>query len=445
MSTRVPYFTQAHFKKTFAALVILLLPSMVGAASLQLSPATGNYTVGSTVTVAISVNSSQQAFNAVSGSLKFSNDTLEVISLSKTSSVVSLWVQEPAYSNAAGNVSFEGIVLNPGYKGTNGRILNVQFRVKKAGTGTLTFSAGEILANDGVGTSILSQLGTAKYALNTVTEVIPDDSEASADTDTEVTEDNEISPVDGTDIGLSVQSLTHPPNSWSVNQTGDFTFTFGPEATAMRLLVDNKADSIPVVVYQPPLTKRTIEDLAEGLSYLHVQIRTADGWDQIQHYPLQIDTRPPEEPTVVELRESEDDNKIFAFTTYDSGSGVHHYEVRIDDGAAVTVPAPSLLTKYTASNLAIGEHKLYVRALDQAGNAAETVVDFIVSKDGVSQSFESSFALFLSTNLLIWLLLIGLFLLFIALLIYVARLKKTLISKKVTDDAIHSKHEFSER
>jgi hypothetical protein len=125
------------------------------AASLTLSPATGKYYVGDTIVVGVHVQSSEQEMNAVSGVLSFPVDSLEVASLSKLGSVISLWVQEPSFSNTKGEVNFEGIVLSPGYKGAQGKILTVAFKVKKEGEGALGFSSGSILANDGSGTNIL--------------------------------------------------------------------------------------------------------------------------------------------------------------------------------------------------------------------------------------------------------------------------------------------------
>ncbi|MCX6712432.1 MAG: hypothetical protein NT041_01940, partial [Candidatus Vogelbacteria bacterium] len=80
-------------------------------------------------------------------------------------SIVNLWVQEPAFSNTSGKVSFEGAILNPGFTGGSGRVLSVSFRAKKAGTAILSFSAGSILANDGAGTSILKTLGKTSFAI----------------------------------------------------------------------------------------------------------------------------------------------------------------------------------------------------------------------------------------------------------------------------------------
>jgi hypothetical protein len=146
-------------------LTIFSLPSVGEAATLRLSPAGGSYNVGQTFSVSALVNSSDQAMNAASGMITFSPDILEVTSVSKGGSIMSLWVKEPSFTNSAGTVSFEGVVLNPGFTGSAGTIVTVTFRAKKEGTVSLRFSSAQVLANDGSGQNILSQSDGATFAI----------------------------------------------------------------------------------------------------------------------------------------------------------------------------------------------------------------------------------------------------------------------------------------
>ncbi|MDP2703860.1 MAG: hypothetical protein Q8P01_01415, partial [bacterium] len=90
----------------------------------------------------ITVESTDQAMNAVSGVVSFPWDKLEVVSISKQGSILSLWPAEPSFSNSAGTVNFEGIALNPGYIGANGKILTITFRTRNTGQANLSFSSG---------------------------------------------------------------------------------------------------------------------------------------------------------------------------------------------------------------------------------------------------------------------------------------------------------------
>lgn len=145
-------------------------PIKVGAATLNFSPTSVSRTVGSTFSISATVSSSDKAANAFSGILSFPTDKLEVVSVSKANSVISLWVQEPTFSNANGNVNFEGIALNPGYTGSNGTILTVTFRTKSAGEATIKFSSGSVLANDGSGTNILEELRAASISIKEISQ-----------------------------------------------------------------------------------------------------------------------------------------------------------------------------------------------------------------------------------------------------------------------------------
>lgn len=126
----------------------------VSAASLFFSPATSQYSVGQTFTASIVV-SSQAPLNAVGGTIAFPNKKLQVTSISKAQSIISVWIEEPSYKNQTGTIQFEGIVPNPGYTGTFGRVLSVTFRVLQAGDARISVLNGSVLANDGEGTQIL--------------------------------------------------------------------------------------------------------------------------------------------------------------------------------------------------------------------------------------------------------------------------------------------------
>lgn len=163
---------KAFFLFTF--LVILPLPGSVFADTLLIAPSSGDYTEGQTFSVRVLLTSTGQSVNAVSGVLDFPRDILQVVSVAKTGSMLTLWVQEPSFSNAKGTVTFEGVVPNPGFIGSNGRIITVNFRALKSGTAELKLLSGSILANDGQGTDILRTLGSASFSIAAIPVVEPE-------------------------------------------------------------------------------------------------------------------------------------------------------------------------------------------------------------------------------------------------------------------------------
>lgn len=151
---------------TISFFFFLAVPLFVSAATLGVSPSSGAYTVGKTFPVTINVSSASQSINAISGTLRFPTDELQVVSVSKTGSVLSLWVQDPSFSNSVGSVDFEGVVPNPGFQGSNGRVITVNFKVIGPGSAAVKLSNGSVLANDGSGTNILDILNNASFALS---------------------------------------------------------------------------------------------------------------------------------------------------------------------------------------------------------------------------------------------------------------------------------------
>ncbi len=363
----VLYLQTISWKKVacVAATLLLLFPSVTFGARLHFSPASGSYTVGSTLSVGVYA-STDKALNAISGAISFPEDVLQVTSISKNQSIISLWVQEPSFSNTNGTVNFEGIVLNPGYTGESGKVLTINFRVKTAGTANLNFSSGSILANDGSGSEILSAKGSAQFTLiaEVPQEIVEDD--------TEVQQTDEGS---GLTPAPKVATTILNPSGWANVTDGLFTFDISPDATALRLLLDDKPDSIPTVVYAPPITQKEIHDLPEGESYLHVQTRTDAGWGEVAHFKIAIDTRQPNELTVEQAITTVGSFDVQTLTIAggDADSGVERIEVLLDGHEPKVFTNASYAT-YIVPELSLGAHVVRVRVYDNAGNYREEVL-----------------------------------------------------------------------
>ena len=110
--------------------------SAAEAATLSVSPATGNFSTQNTITVSLEVNTNQ-AINGVEGVLEFPTSKLELLRFSKSRSIMSMWVQEPSFSNGGqtGVFQFSAIKLNPGFVGSRGNVVDVVFREKDAEIG----------------------------------------------------------------------------------------------------------------------------------------------------------------------------------------------------------------------------------------------------------------------------------------------------------------------
>ena len=135
------------------------------AAVLILTPQTGKVYVGETLRATLVLDIPDKPVNMVEARIIFPTDKMEVISLSKVDSIISLWVEEPAYSNTTGTITFSGGLPTPGFKGRAGELLTVTFKVKNAGEALINIENAAVLANDGLGTDVLIETRPAKLLL----------------------------------------------------------------------------------------------------------------------------------------------------------------------------------------------------------------------------------------------------------------------------------------
>lgn len=352
----------------FSLILVFLFAQLAQAATIYPAPSSGSYNIGQSFSVGIFVSSADQAINAISGTLSFPADKLEVTSLSKSSSVMSLWVQEPSYSNSNGTVNFEGIILNPGYTGSSGRVLTVNFRTKSAGSAPLTFSSGSVLANDGQGTNILSGFGSASFAVE-----VPTSGPAAEQATTP-------SVTVGTPPGPQITSITHPDSdAWYPVTIPEFSWDVPAGTIATRLLVGEKPQASPSVTYVPAISSKTLDAMEDGIWYFHVQLRNSNGWGGVSHFRFQIDTHDPEHfsMTKVEVTDATDPTRSYQFDAEDATSGIGHYTIQIDDGEAMewTDDGEHI---YQTPTLGPGRHTIIVNAVDKAGNFLTNFDEFVI-------------------------------------------------------------------
>lgn len=349
----------------FSLIFFGILPQAVQAANLYYSPSSGSYEVSKSVSVSVYVSSQDQAMNAASGIISFPHDKVEVVSLSKSGSIFSLWVQEPSFSNAQGQVNFEGIVLNPGFTGSGGKMLSINFRVKATGQALISFSSGSILANDGKGTNILSSLGTASFSLGGVVITPPSAGEPSLP---------EVA-VLSTPV---ISSFTHPDSTkWYTEKNAKFSWQVPQGVTGVRLLLGKIPSATPSIVYTPPISVKEILNLKDGTWYFHAQFRNSAGWGSVAHFPFHIDTTTPSKLDIKEIERADktEPNVKFNFIAEDSASGIDHYEIKIDDNEVKTWRDDGGHI-YTTELILYGEHTLNVAVFDAAGNFSSEVVRF---------------------------------------------------------------------
>jgi len=140
-------------------------PALATGAIIYLSPSSGSYNVNSTFSVTVFVDTDGAQINAVEGFLKFSQNKLQVVNISKDGSIFTLWAVEPSFSNSAGTIKFGGGIPAGHYSGSAGKVLTITFKARSQGQADISLTETKILAADGLGTDIFSGSRGASYAI----------------------------------------------------------------------------------------------------------------------------------------------------------------------------------------------------------------------------------------------------------------------------------------
>ena len=145
-------------KFLFTLIFILFSPILTNASSnsLEISSNGDSFYTGEKVIISVYAVSTDQSINAISGTLIYPTN-LEFLSIDQNGTIVDFWTKNPAYNS--NKINFEGVILNPGYKGNKGIIFNAIFVARNEGDAKFFISEGSILANDGFGTNIINSLG----------------------------------------------------------------------------------------------------------------------------------------------------------------------------------------------------------------------------------------------------------------------------------------------
>lgn len=343
--------------------LFLFAPVISYAARLYLSPASGEYNIGKNITLGVFADTSGTPVNASSGILSFPVDMFEVVSISKNNSIFSLWVQEPVFSNTAGTVQFEGVILNPGFSGTSGRLATVTLRPKKIGTGQVSFVSGGLLANDGLGTNLATSLSSANITvIPAVSQVVPES----------------ISTL----TALQVSSPTHPiEDAWYNSNEVLFRWDVPSSVTEIKTVIGRNESSAPRVSFNPPISERRVTDLGEGTYYFGVQYVTASDVSPVSRFRVNIDTVAPDTFTIDNAGLSEVGNPKISVRANDETSGIDFYRVRIGNQEPLDIYQQELVD-FELVSYESGEQEVSVEVFDRAGNSTlvQTSLIFEISE-----------------------------------------------------------------
>ncbi len=352
------------FNRLFITLLVIicfLLPQDSNAATLSLAPSTSSVTVGNIVSISVKVNTQGKYINNSEAMIQFPTDLLEVISISKSSSIFSLWVEEPSFSNTKGRITFNGGVATPGFNGSNGTLAIVTFKAKKAGSASVIYGDSAIRENDGLGTDILNNKTGSVINITL----------------------SDVAPVDMPDTGSNtvpakptIISSTHPDqDAWYALDTASFNWKVPNGVNQVQAILNKTAIATPNISYDNSVTQKTLSNLSDGIYYFHLRYQNSVGWSPSAHYKISVDNTSPLdfEPKI----RVEDNQNIIKLNVEDTMSGISYYLLTIDENEAIKVKKSELIEEeYMLPVLNQGDHSLVVSAYDKAGNYKDSKLEF---------------------------------------------------------------------
>lgn len=344
------------------------------AATLYLRSSNSKVTVGSLVTVNLLVDTQGKIINNAESSIQFSNDLVEVVSLNYRSSIFSLWVETPNFSNNSGRISFNGGIPDPGYKGSGANVLSVIVKAKKAGTASFVLSGAAVRENDGLGTDILTGQSSASFviAANDAEPVKP------PVVTPEPTKPESNDSASGPALTLN-SSVFGNSNTWYAKKSGTISWRLPSNASAVQTLLDNNANSTPRIEYVPAIASKNIGELSDGVWYFHVRYRANNVWSKTATYKIQVDTTGPSE---LKFQPEKSDNCVMGvkLSANDVLSGLDYYNIKIDDEAIIKVLPENAANLIPFPELKSGKHHILIEAYDKAGNKSTTESDINTDK-----------------------------------------------------------------
>ncbi len=327
-----------------------------GGSLLFFSPGSGTNLVGSTFDVSVLLNTQGVSIGAVQLEIKYPADKLRIVKPSSDKSLLAIWLEPPVYSNTDGTARLVGIIPN-GITTESGLVTTITFEAVASGLATVeVLRSSSVLANDGLGTEVLSGFGRATF------ELTPKPPE-----------------------GVRVFSDTHPfADIWYNNNSPTLTLEKEEGVQDFSYELDNKPFTVPDNEPETTDTVASFENIGNGLWYFHVKARKEDIWGTTTHIPIRIDSTPPAEftPTSEILFSGKQAKVLVSFFTTDAHSGIDHYEVGVLSSDQSPFESPSFVraeSPYQLPNIIGQNSRVVVRAFDRAGNVRDEQITVTVS------------------------------------------------------------------
>ena len=337
------------------ALAYLLLSFPATAATVKLRALATQVKSGATFTLSVDLDTQGKTINNTEAVITYPTDLVTATAINTSGSIFSMWVEQPAFSNEAGTISFNGGVPNPGFTGSSGHILSIQFKSVVPGTANFTFSSAAIRENDGLGTDILSGQTNASLSIT--------------EQATEPTPPGNTPPTTQT---VTITSPTHPDSTKWYNQTSaTFAWKLPAGTTASQTSLDATQGTTPRILRQHPISTISVPDLKDGVWYFNARFLTAGSWTKIYTYKIQVDTTAPDS---LVINQASTDSAILypTLSAHDTTSGIDFFTAQVDGAEPIKITPAGDQTPINIPNITPGNHEIIASVYDLAGNSTST-------------------------------------------------------------------------
>lgn len=116
--------------------------------------------------------------------------------------------------------------------------------------------------------------------------------------------------------------------------------------------------------------------IGDGAKIVYAQFMDNIGLVSTYSDNILLDTTAPNVKVTIPSHEIRSSTVTAAWTVSDNVSGISHCEVRLDGGSWINLGTG---TTHTFSGLGDGNHSIYVKAIDKAGNTRQDIVNFTVN------------------------------------------------------------------
>ncbi|MBX9765494.1 cohesin domain-containing protein [Patescibacteria group bacterium] len=315
------------------------------------APRSATFLEGSTFELPIFVHTHGHSINTIELNISFDRSKLRIINPSGGTSIIGIWIEPPFQDNTKGVVRIVGVVPS-GVTTDSGLIATLTFQALEPGNASVSFSKDSvILLNDGLGTSVPTDFVRGVYT------ILP-------------------KPADG----LVIFSETHPAQSnWYNNKNPVFSWEAPPGVTGYSFILDSAPNTVPENISLTTATVKGYENVVDGVSYFHLKAFKNGVWGSPSHFPVRIDSVPPElfSPRIQKISDPAGARRVVLFETTDRLSGLSHYEIGIVNRNRVGSETPVFVQVTSPYQLPADENEalqVTVRAVDKAGNVRDANV-----------------------------------------------------------------------